>query len=173
MALAVTGPDAAEVLAYVASALGEERRRAHINGATWTVRMEALWLLVTGRQRPSKLASGAASGDAADVLVLSYEDVAARLGRSRSTVERLARSGELPTVLLGGRPCVRPADLEAYVAGLPVHNGKHEDSHTADGGMPTPLRPASAGGVEQRAGLAGGSGSAHPAGPAHNEGEAA
>lgn len=128
---------------------------------------------VSARQRPSNLVRHNGSRDTGPMLLLSFDDVAAWTGRSRSTVERMARDGELPVVMFGGRPAVRPADLVGLVDGLPVHNGKHEDSHAGDGGTLAPLRPAAAGGVEQRAGLAGGSGSAHPAGPAHKEGEAA
>lgn len=104
--------------------------------------------------------------------LLTLDEVAGLAKTSRRTVNRLVRTGALPVVLLTPQqPRVQPEDWERFRTGLP--HGGLEDSHTADGGMLAPLRPAATGGVEQRAGLAGGSGSAHPAGPAHNEGEAA
>ena len=51
-------------------------------------------------------------------LTLSYDRAADRLGVSRSTVQRLVRSGALPVVDVGGAPRLRVADLEEYVAHL-------------------------------------------------------
>ena len=51
-------------------------------------------------------------------LTLSYDRAADRLGVSRSTVQRLVRSGAIPVVNVGGAPRLRVADLEDYVAHL-------------------------------------------------------
>ncbi|MDQ3756498.1 MAG: helix-turn-helix domain-containing protein [Actinomycetota bacterium] len=76
---------------------------------------------VTGRQGATTLdASGeAGEGDAMTPLLLDYEEVADSLHLSRRTVERLAKTGELPVVRVAGKPRVRRDDLVSYVAGLP------------------------------------------------------
>jgi len=52
-------------------------------------------------------------------LLLEVEEVMVELGGlSQSSVRKLIKSGELPSVPVAGRVMVRRADLEAYVAGL-------------------------------------------------------
>jgi len=51
--------------------------------------------------------------------LLSIEQVAQRLGLSRSKTYELAASGDLPTVRVGGVLRVRRATLEAWVGDLP------------------------------------------------------
>lgn len=52
--------------------------------------------------------------------LLTKDEAAKRLGVSRSTVDRLVRSRELPSVKLGGSRRaprrIRPVDLEQFVA---------------------------------------------------------
>lgn len=50
-----------------------------------------------------------------DTRFLSVSEVAERLGVSRRFLEREFASGALPTVRLGRRRLIRPADLERYV----------------------------------------------------------
>ena len=53
-------------------------------------------------------------------LLLTYLEVAVRLGCSDRTVKRLVSEGALVPVLFGGRVKIRSADLVAYVEGLPT-----------------------------------------------------
>ena len=43
-------------------------------------------------------------------------DAAQRLGLGRTKVNELIQSGELPSVMVGKRRLLRPADLEAFAA---------------------------------------------------------
>jgi excisionase family DNA binding protein len=53
-----------------------------------------------------------------DLYAFSYAEVAARLGLSRSSVERLVRSGRLRVVSVWGRPRVRATELRRYLDAL-------------------------------------------------------
>ena len=55
--------------------------------------------------------------DVTDRRLLRIEDVADRLAVSRSMAWKLIAYGQLPSVRIGRAVRVRPADLEAYVAG--------------------------------------------------------
>jgi excisionase family DNA binding protein len=48
-------------------------------------------------------------------LTWSVPDVAKRLGVHENTVRRLIARGELPSLLIGDRRFVRPADVEAWL----------------------------------------------------------
>lgn len=77
----------------------------------------------------------AAQGDDRHVLIpltVSFDGAAAALGVSQSTLKRLVRSGEMPTVKVAGRRLVRHADLTAYVDRLPATT----TTGAADGGGP-------------------------------------
>lgn len=50
--------------------------------------------------------------------LLTIPEVAAALGRSRSSVYSLLQHGELPSVRLGSSRRVREADLDAFVGSL-------------------------------------------------------
>ncbi len=55
--------------------------------------------------------------DGASARLLRIEDVADRLAVSRSMTWKLIAHGQLRSVRIGRAVRVRPADLEAYVAG--------------------------------------------------------
>jgi len=58
--------------------------------------------------------------DGKEVAVLTLDDVATLLQVSRTTVDRIVASGEMRVTRVGsgsGHPRVRPADLDAYLAG--------------------------------------------------------
>lgn len=58
----------------------------------------------------------AAAGSSIQPLALSLRDAGAALGGvSRSHIYTLTRSGQLPTVKVGGRRLVRVADLRSYL----------------------------------------------------------
>lgn len=112
-------------LRHVAQVLGEARQRAGANGTVWTAALESAWLLATGRQKPTELVSGTGSADDAPmVLALEYDEVARRLRVSKRTVERLAATGDLPVVSIGGNPRVRVGDLLTFVDELPVRSAR-------------------------------------------------
>lgn len=113
-----TSPEA--VLACVAGLLAEARSRAVSDGIRWTRLLESAHLLASGGHRRPSLAPSDGDGDDPDVLTLSYAQVGLRLGVSERTVRRLVAAGQLPAVEVGHRPRIRPGDLDAYVAGLPV-----------------------------------------------------
>jgi excisionase family DNA binding protein len=48
----------------------------------------------------------------------TFDEVAGRLGVSRSTVERMTRAGHLRTVSVWGRPRVTAAELRRYLERL-------------------------------------------------------
>ena len=105
------------MLAYVGRLLTESRQRCRRNGLSWPVRLEAAWLLATGRQEPPELDSGSRPPE---VVAVSYAEAARRLAVSERTVQRLVRSGALPTVVIGGCPRIRVADLVGYIERRPV-----------------------------------------------------
>jgi excisionase family DNA binding protein len=47
--------------------------------------------------------------------LLTIHDAAAHLGKSRDTVYRLIRTGDLRTILVGGTLRIRPSDLDDYL----------------------------------------------------------
>jgi excisionase family DNA binding protein len=53
-------------------------------------------------------------------LMLDVEQLMEQLGLSETTVRGLWKSGELPSVKIGGLRFTRREDLLAYVAGLPL-----------------------------------------------------
>jgi excisionase family DNA binding protein len=103
------------------------RRRLRVDGVTPSTDLAAVeravlslvGLLARGRQGTTKVDAAADAVHAQGMgLLVDFEDCARELHVSRRTVERMARNGELPTVSVGGRPRVRCADLNSYVAGL-------------------------------------------------------
>lgn len=66
--------------------------------------------------------ASAAEGVVVAQRLLTIEQVAAALTRSRSTVQRLIRAGELAAVTVRGALRVRVTDLDAYVAALPAYS---------------------------------------------------
>lgn len=75
-------------------------------------------------QAPSIRAKVADLGHVANVLatpvLLDFDDAAAVLRTSRSTIERRVEAGDLQAVKLGGSSRIRLTDLEEFVAGLPA-----------------------------------------------------
>jgi len=64
-----------------------------------------------------------------DLVLLDYQQVAARLGVSVRSVRRLVFAGDLEMVYVLGSRRIRSGDLDEYVAGLPAGNrtaGSHE-----------------------------------------------
>lgn len=53
-------------------------------------------------------------------LCLSIQEAAVLIGVSPRQIYNLARDASLPTIKAGGRRLVRRADLEAWIAALPV-----------------------------------------------------
>lgn len=80
---------------------------------------------VSGLPEPSmpQWIDDVADDDGMTTLLLPLDEIPRHLRVSASTVERLVREGTLPTVKVGRRRLVRPADLEAYVNSLPVETG--------------------------------------------------
>lgn len=111
--------DEAARLAYARQVLDDIRQRSRRGGYWWPMQLEAVWLVVSNRQGPSDVDT---MTDGREDLTMKFETCAARLGVSKSTVERLVRSGALPSVDIGGCPRVRAADLAAYVADRPVRS---------------------------------------------------
>jgi excisionase family DNA binding protein len=58
--------------------------------------------------------------------LLDYQEAAAVLAISQSTLKRLVRSGALPAVRVASMPRIRLSDLDAYVASLTVDNSTTE-----------------------------------------------
>jgi excisionase family DNA binding protein len=52
--------------------------------------------------------------------LLTVADVAAALVKGESTVWRMLRDREIPSVKIGKSRRIRQSDLEAYIAALPV-----------------------------------------------------
>jgi excisionase family DNA binding protein len=65
-----------------------------------------------------KEALGEASPPAGNATMVSVPEAAQRLGIGRTKVNELIASGALPSVVIGTRRLLRPADLEAFAAGL-------------------------------------------------------
>lgn len=56
--------------------------------------------------------------DAAEVVLLTVDDVGSRLRQSRRTVYRLIASGALPSITLGSTRRIPSCALNAYIASL-------------------------------------------------------
>jgi len=119
----VTGEDGAALLAHVALALGQHRRRLRRDGVPCppAVGQLADALAVMCRQRSAPLADALAVADAGPVPpdLLTRTAVAAALSCSESTADRLIRRGALPSVRLAdGLVRVRRADLDVFLSNL-------------------------------------------------------
>lgn len=57
-----------------------------------------------------------------DVVLLTVEDVCARLRQSRRTVYKLIGTGELPSITLGSSRRIPSSALNAYIASLIARN---------------------------------------------------
>jgi excisionase family DNA binding protein len=108
------------VAAHLAEALSQHVKRLRGNGSR--VPDEVLQVLACatqdarGRQgttRLDALDSAPDSARMAPVLLLSYDEAAVALGRSKRSVQRLVAQGHLAAV--GSPPRIRRADLEAFV----------------------------------------------------------
>lgn len=64
------------------------------------------------------VASRPAAEAVVEPLTLTYDQVGERLNLSETSVRKLWKTGELPSVLIGGLRFTRTADLAAYVAAL-------------------------------------------------------
>lgn len=71
----------------------------------------------SGHERPAFAPDGDVS-DAADVVLLGYDEAGRRLGVSPRTVRRLVSSGDLPSVLVGRSRRVRVSDIADYIERL-------------------------------------------------------
>lgn len=109
--------DAAARLRFVARQLAEFRDRAERDGFAVPLMLEAALAVANGRLQPPQLPAPA---ERAQPYAMTYSTAAECLGVSPRTVERLVASGSLPSVGIGVCARIRVADLEAYVAGLPV-----------------------------------------------------
>ena len=110
-------PDQAGLLHYIAKGLNETRRAYLRNGQPWPLQLESLRLLAVSHYQ-------GLSGIDADALVdnallMTYATAAKRLCISESSLYRLIKSGELPTVRIGSSSRITEEDLRAYVEGLP------------------------------------------------------
>jgi excisionase family DNA binding protein len=65
-----------------------------------------------------KEALGEVSTPTGNITMVSVPEAAQRLGIGRTKVNELVASGALPSVVIGTRRLLRPADLEAFAAGL-------------------------------------------------------
>jgi excisionase family DNA binding protein len=113
---ALAGAGGNNPLQYIAKELGAIKRQYVENGIAWPMRFEALRLLaVSESQRPSKFDS---EPDPGECLVVDYRTAARLLSISESTLSRLIRRGEIPTVMIGD-PRIVVADLETYIENRP------------------------------------------------------
>lgn len=105
------------LLRHIARELQEIRRKYRRDGQAFPLRLESLRLLaVSGYQGLSGIDADAPVDNA---LLMTYTRAARRLCISESSLYRLIKSGELPTVHIGGSGRIAEADLRAYVEGLP------------------------------------------------------
>jgi excisionase family DNA binding protein len=110
------GVNQESLLKHIASELNDIRRQYQQNGRTFPLRLEALRLLaVNGGQSRSEFD---AEADAGNSLCMTYATAARRLAISNSSLRRLVKSGDIPTVSVGGSIRIGEADLQAYVATL-------------------------------------------------------
>ncbi len=117
--------DGRAALAFIADVLGMHRQRCARDGIALPPAVEAAWLVATRRQAPPQLAS---ADRLSHVLCVTYEQAGQRLSVSKRSVERLIRSGALPSVEIGGTPRIRVADLIAYVERRPLRPVDRVDS---------------------------------------------
>lgn len=111
------GPsEARTALKFIAKRLGDLRRHWQQTGRRFPPELEALRLLaVNGGHSRSEFSVEA---DAADSLCMTYDTAARRLAISDSSLRRLVKSGDIPTVSVGGSIRISEADLQAYVETL-------------------------------------------------------
>lgn len=62
-------------------------------------------------------------GVTVEPVLLSVGDAASALGVGESTLRRMIRAGDVPAVRVAGLTRIRTADLAAFAAGLPSHEG--------------------------------------------------
>jgi excisionase family DNA binding protein len=118
LAIVVLGgkTEEARTLNHIGRALGEIRRRYTRDGRPWDLELEALRLLaVSGVHSRSNVAD---LGEPENALLMTYETAARRLTISDSSLRRLVKSGDIPTVSVGGSIRISEADLQAYVETL-------------------------------------------------------
>jgi excisionase family DNA binding protein len=126
LAIVVLGgkTEEARTLNHIGRALGEIRRRHIRDGRPWDLELEALRLLaVSGVHARSNVAD---LGEPENALLMTYATARHRLAISDSSLRRLVRSGDIPTVNIGGSIRITEADLQAYVATLDRRRGSHE-----------------------------------------------
>jgi excisionase family DNA binding protein len=101
----------------MARELQELRREYRRDGQAFPLRLESLRLLaVSHYQGLSRIDADAPVDNA---LLMTYATAAKRLCISESSLYRLIKSGELPTVRIGKSSRITEEDLRAYVEGLP------------------------------------------------------
>jgi excisionase family DNA binding protein len=105
--------------AHLVRALGAHARWCRENGGRLPPALAAVLdsLARSGQERP-KLAPPPGGPEDVDVLLLDLPAVARRLSVSERTARRLAASGDLPSVLVGGCRRVRASDLANFVENI-------------------------------------------------------
>ncbi|MDO8363054.1 MAG: helix-turn-helix domain-containing protein [Actinomycetota bacterium] len=118
----VVGPVDPLLVRHLQRALSSHFRWCREQGVAVPAELRGLFdaLASDGQRRPTGARSGESGDDAAMLLALTYDQAAGRLGVSSRTVRRLVAAGSLPSVMVGGLPRVRAADLAAYVEGMEV-----------------------------------------------------
>jgi excisionase family DNA binding protein len=81
-----------------------------------------------------KEALGEPSTPAGNITMMSVPEAAQRMGIGRTKVNELIASGPLPSVVIGTRRLLRPADLEAFAAGL-CQGHRPADYHSPPNGI--------------------------------------
>lgn len=120
----------AEVLGELLVACKGHRNRAERNGkalpSAFADLEQLLRMSVSGSQRPSMLpvTGQATEPEHVNHRCVSYEQAAALLSVSESTLTRLVRSGDLPTVSIGHAARVRFSDLAAFIEALPARRAR-------------------------------------------------
>lgn len=112
--------DADRRLAAVARLLDGFRRRCVENGAAFPLDLTEALTLASGASGRHAAPNVACSTVDDQPLLMTYRAVATALSVSERQVDRLVASGALPTVAVGRAARVRRADVEAFVASLPL-----------------------------------------------------
>lgn len=121
---------------HVLAALSAHQDALRRNGMTASSSIRDLVSVLANRgQARTSLDLRASGVDDRDMapLTLSYRDAGVLLGKSDRTVRRLVDAGLLPAVEVLGTKCVRRADLEAFVADLPVVNSGDIETVAVEG----------------------------------------